>query len=162
MNTDDEQRMSEAADARLLAEVARMLEHSDPVPAALYRSGSFGLRSAERFDGAVEMVFESDSVLDGATAGTRGCGTRQLRFRLGGSTLDVQFGQLRLRRATMLGVIAPMFDGLGVMLDTPRQSVFLHPDAHGQFDAPDVPAGALRLRICGAASASLVTPWFVH
>jgi hypothetical protein len=156
----------------LLVNLAELLSRADPVPPAVRAAAEAaadivaGWRALDRG----ELALLGDSVLSGRVTGApslpvawlRTAGTtRLLSFAGAGVSVEVELTEVRPRWLRLLGLVAPVADGVEVVLRWPSGLERTTVDAAGRFRVEGVPAGPLSLALQRSAGPPLVSDWLV-
>jgi hypothetical protein len=148
-------------DEPLLAELARALQATDPVPPEWLAAGMAAPGEVSLADGEPELHCWHDSATDGAPAGMRGTAERCLEFSLAPWQMTVQLIRTGTRRLRLLGTLSPRRPDTVLVLRHPGTRVPVPLDEGGFFEVDAVPAGPLRLEMAQGTQVA-ATPWFVQ
>lgn len=138
-------------DDELLAELGRVLQREDPMPAGVVAAarGAMVWRSVE-----AELASLAADSLEAAVAGVRGSGDRQLTFEAASLCVEVDVvdgGQ------HLVGQVVPAREGT-IEIEGPLVQRSSHLDRYGQFTF-DAPLGPARFRVRSPGGADVVTDW---
>ncbi len=145
----------------LLAELARALDATDPVPAEWFAAGTAAPGEVSLADGEPELRCWHDSAIDGARAGMRGTGERYLEFSRGPWRMTVRLVRTGTRRVRMVGSLSPWQPQTALVLRRPGTRISVPLADGGFFEVDGVPAGPLRLEVVSGTQLA-ATPWFVQ
>jgi hypothetical protein len=145
----------------LLAELARALAATDPVPPEWLTAGMAAPQERSVADGEPELGCSHDSATDGAPAGMRGTAQRCLEFSRPPWRMTVQLVRTGTRLLRVVGTLAPCPPQTLLVLRRPGARVPVPLQDGGFFEVDDVPAGPLRLEMA-SGTAVAATPWFVQ
>jgi hypothetical protein len=137
--------MTDDDDGKLLADLRGMWERRDPVPDGLAASVILALATA---DVAREYELLTLSASADRLAGVRGSEVRTLTFTAGAVTVMLRVSALPDGRRRVDGWVSPAATYDVVLLAGDHEARTTSTD-QGRFELPDVPAGAVTVRLRG-------------
>ena len=148
------------SDNELEAELRRLADDKEPVPAELVQAAldAFGWRDIDAE--LAELVYDSLVDADEASLVRGSPGHRLVSFAIGGMTIDVEVTSAGPGRAVM-GQIAPPQRAV-VDIRGRRETVTVEADELGRFQSGSIPPGPASLRLRpppGGDGPPIVTDW---
>jgi DNA-directed RNA polymerase specialized sigma24 family protein len=152
VNDDDDRPDGDRTDDELMERLRDVADELDPVPEAVLRDARTAL-SSRLLDHELAVLLG-----DSAMAGTavRGGGPRLLSFRAGPVALELQLDEVG-EQLSLRGQVTGAAGEVQVETATDRRRVPI--DAEGWFVVPDLPTGAVRLRLVAVDGTAVSTSW---
>jgi hypothetical protein len=149
---DDDRPDGGRTDDELMERLRDVADELDPVPEAVLRDARTAL-SSRLLDHELAVLLG-----DSAMAGTavRGGGPRLLSFRAGPVALELQLDEVG-EQLSLRGQVTGAAGEVQVETATDRRRVPI--DAEGWFVVPDLPTGAVRLRLVAVDGTAVSTSW---